>query len=404
MVAPTSPTGQAVVWDPALLAYDLGGDHPFDPVRLGLTIRLATDLGVLDGVPLLAPKPAADAAIERVHDPAYLAAVRDAPRYGKDPLHGLGSEDNPVFTGMHDAAALVVGSSLLAAERIASGAASRAVNIAGGLHHAMPARASGFCVYNDCAVALSWLLEQGFDRIAYVDTDVHHGDGVQAAFYGDPRVLTISMHQHPRTLWPGTGYPGELGHDTAAGTAVNVALPPGTTDGPWLRAFHAVVPSLLRSYRPQLLVTQCGVDTHRDDPLADLSLSVDGHRAIYRALRELAATYAGGRWLALGGGGYQLVRVVPRSWTHLLATVLDRDVEPATPTPRSWREEAEALPNRNVGVGARAVAPPETMTDGAGTAFVPWGGDTEQPVDETIRETRHAAFPLHGLDPDDPRD
>lgn len=404
MVRPTSPAGPAVVWDPALLAYDLGGDHPFDPVRLGLTIELADELGVLDGLSLLAPKPASDSAIERVHDPAYLAAVRDAPRYGKDPRHGLGNDDNPVFPGMHDSAALVVGSSLLAAERIASGAATRAVNIAGGLHHAMSARASGFCVYNDCAVALSWLLDHGFDRIAYVDTDVHHGDGVQAAFYGDPRVLTISLHQHPRTLWPGTGLPSELGHDAAAGSAVNVALPPRTTDGPWLRAFHAVVPSLLNAFRPQLLVTQCGVDTHREDPLADLWLSVDGHRAIYRTLRELATTYAGGRWLAFGGGGYQLVRVVPRSWTHLLATVLDRDVAPTTRVPRSWRERAGALPNGHTGVGARAATPPETMTDDAETDFVPWGGDTEQLVDESILATRRAVFPLHGLDPDDPRD
>ena len=150
----------------------------------------------------------------------------------------------------------------LAAREIAEGRADRAVNIAGGRHHAMPDRASGFCVYNDCAVAISWLLDHGFDRIAYVDVDVHHGDGVQAAFYHDPRVLTISLHQHPLTLWPGTGWPAEYGEGAAAGSAVNVALPPGTADAGWLRAFHAVVPSLLTAFRPQLLVTQCGADTH----------------------------------------------------------------------------------------------------------------------------------------------
>ena len=161
-------------------------------------------------------------------------------------MHGLGTDDNPIFEGMHEASCLVCGGSLLAAREIAEGRADRAVNIAGGLHHAMRDRASGFCVYNDCAVAISWLLDHGFDRIAYVDVDVHHGDGVQAAFYHDPRVLTISLHQHPLTLWPGTGWPAEYGEGAAAGSAVNVALPPGTADAGWLRAFHAVVPVAAR--------------------------------------------------------------------------------------------------------------------------------------------------------------
>src|SRR3954447_25827407 len=204
-------TPAAVVWDPALLGYDLGGDHPFNPVRLELTIALASQLGVLDGVELLRPEPASDEDIKRVHDVSYIDAVREAPMVGWDVGHGLGTPDNPVFADMHEASALVVGATLRAASRIATGATNRAVNIAGGLHHAMRDHAAGFCVYNDCAVAISWLLDHGFDRIAYVDTDVHHGDGVQAAFYDDPRVLTISLHQHPFTLWPGTGYSGETG-------------------------------------------------------------------------------------------------------------------------------------------------------------------------------------------------
>jgi acetoin utilization protein AcuC len=386
----------AVVWDESFLGYDLGADHPLNPVRLDLTIRLATALGVLDGVDLVTPEPATDAEVERVHEESYLNAVRAAPMAGWDVGHGLGTADNPVFSRMHEASALVVGGSLAAARRIASGDADRAVNIAGGLHHAMRDRAAGFCVYNDCAVAISWLLDHGFDRIAYVDTDVHHGDGVQAAFYDDPRVLTVSVHQSPLSLWPGTGRPAELGGEGAEGTSVNLALPPGTGDREWLRAFEATVPSLLRAFRPQLLVTQCGVDTHREDPLADLALTVDGHRAIYRRLRELAEQTAAGRWLALGGGGYELLRVVPRSWTHLLATVLDRDVPPNAALPADWVAHASALaPNRPL---------PSSMTDGADTTFEPWGGQTESPVDLAIRETRRAAFPLHGLDPDDPRD
>jgi acetoin utilization protein AcuC len=386
----------AVVWDSSLLGYDLGGEHPFNPVRLELTIRLATELGVLGGVPLLVPDPAGETELRRVHADEYVDAVKQAPMVGWDVGHGLGTSDNPVFSNMHEASALVVGSTLLAARKIAEGEAVRAVNIAGGLHHAMRDHASGFCVYNDCAVAISWLLDHGFDRVAYVDTDVHHGDGVQVAFYNDPRVLTVSLHQHPFTLWPGTGYSAEIGTGDAEGTSVNIPLPPRTKDAGWLRAFHAVVPSLLAEFQPQILVTQCGVDSHDEDPLADLALSVDGHRAIYGTLRELADRFAGGKWLAVGGGGYQLIRVVPRSWTHLLATVLNRDVDPGTPLPPGWLDTV------------RKVAPraelPTGMTDGGDITFKPWGDGQDDPVDIAIRDTRNAVFPLHGLDPDDPRD
>ena len=383
-----------MVWTPEFLTHRFNLDHPLDPVRLDLTMRLARELGVLEGVDLLEPAPAPDAELERVHVPSYLEAVRAAPERGNDPVHGLGTDDNPIFEGMHEASCLVCGGSLLAAREIAEGHAQRAVNIAGGRHHAMPDRASGFCVYNDCTVAISWLLDHGFDRIAYVDVDVHHGDGVQAAFYGDPRVLTISLHQNPLTLWPGTGWPEEYGEGAATGCAVNVALPSGTADAGWLRAFHAVVPSLLTAFRPQLLVTQCGADTHTEDPLADLRLSVDGHRTIYRELRALAEQTAGGRWLALGGGGYGLYRVVPRSWTHLLATVLDRDVDPRSPVPAGWVAYASRL---------TSLALPTEMTDGVDVAHAPWLTGTDR-VDVAILETRRAVFPLHGLDPHDPRD
>ncbi|MFD5826846.1 acetoin utilization protein AcuC [Lentzea sp. NPDC060358] len=385
----------AVVWDKSFLAYDLGGDHPLNPVRLDLTVRLATELGVLDGVELLVPAAASDEEIELVHRPGYLSAVQAAPTAGWDVGHGLGTADNPVFERMHEASALVVGGSLAAARALASGEADRAVNIAGGLHHAMPDSAAGFCVYNDCAVAIEWLLRSGVERIAYVDVDVHHGDGVQTAFWDDPRVLTISLHQHPLSLWPGTGWANEVGGPGAEGSAVNVPLPAGTRDGGWMRAFHATVPALLEAFRPQVLVTQCGVDTHKEDPLADLSLSVDGHRAIYRAFREIV-NERGYKWLALGGGGYELLRVVPRSWTHLLATVLDRDVEPERPLPADWVAHATRV--------APGWPLPSSMTDGCDAGHQPWGGDTEEPVDKAIRDTRRAVFPLHGLDPDDPRD
>jgi acetoin utilization protein AcuC len=389
-----SPPPAVILWDEALLGYDLGGRHPLNPIRLDLTIRLARSLSVLDGVPLVAPEPATDEELRTVHSDEYLVAVKQAPRGRRG--HGLGTPDNPIFPRMHEASALVAGASLRAADEILSGRAARAVNIAGGLHHAMRNYASGFCIYNDCALAIRRLLDGGVSRVAYVDIDVHHGDGVEAAFVDDPRVLTISLHQHPATLFPGTGYSADIGAPGAEGSAVNVPLPPGTGDDGWLRAFHAVVPALLRAFRPEVLVTQHGADTHAEDPLANLALSVDGQRAAHRALAELADTTAGGRWLALGGGGYSLYRVVPRSWTHLLATVLGREVDSHAAVPPDWTAYATSV--------AYGTQLPTSMTDGAEPGWVPWDGTADSDLDRAIRETRRAVYPVHGLDPDDPRD
>jgi acetoin utilization protein AcuC len=387
----------AVVWDKALLDYDLG-DHPMDPVRIELTMALAGEFGLLarPGVRTLVPEPATEQDLLRVHRADYLDAVRLAPG---DPFFsgwGLNTTDNPVFEGMHEASARVCGATIAAADAVWQGRALRAVNVSGGLHHAMPARAAGFCVYNDPAVAIARLLDQGARRVAYVDVDVHHGDGVQAAFYHDPRVLTISLHETPLALFPNvSGFTDEVGGPGAEGTAVNVPLPPGTTDAGWLRAFHAVVPSVLRSFRPEILFSQCGADAHRADPLADLSLSVDGQRAAYLAMRDLADELCEGRWVATGGGGYAVVEVVPRAWTHLIAAVTGDPLDPATEIPQAWRRlAAERRPRADV---------PTTMTDGVDPVVKPWEpGD--DPVDRAVLATRLAVFPLHGLDPYDPRD
>jgi acetoin utilization protein AcuC len=386
-----------LAWDDRLTGYDFGPDHPLAPVRVELTVELARAFGVLSApeVTVDRPEPASDAELELVHDPRYIAAVRLAgdPR---DPSpagqYGLGTPDNPVFAGMHEASALVAGATLAAARAMWSGAAEHGASIAGGLHHAMRASASGFCVYNDPAIAIAWLLAEGADRIAYVDIDVHHGDGVQAAFYDDPRVLTISLHETPALLFPGTGRPTETGGPGAIGSAVNVALPGGTGDPGWLRAFHAVVPPLLRAFGPQILVSQHGCDTHRLDPLAHLELTVDGQRAAHAAIHQLAHETAGGRWLLTGGGGYELVQVVPRTWTHLLAEAAGQPVDPQAPTPDAWRDYVR----RRTGQHA-----PVLMTEGAEAAYRPFesGYDPADPVDHAIVATRNAVFPDHGLDP-----
>ena len=387
-----------VAWDEQLTEYDFGPGHPLAPVRVELTVALARAFGVLTRpqVSVAAPRPATDAELELVHDPGYIAVVRragESPRPDPSLLRfGLGTQDDPVFPGMHEASALVAGATLAAARAMWSGSAQHAANIAGGLHHAMAGHASGFCVYNDPAIAIAWLLGQGAERIAYVDIDVHHGDGVQAAFYNDPRVLTISLHEHPATLFPGTGRPSESGGPGAEGSAVNVALPPGTRDAGWLRAFHAIVPPLLRSFRPQLLVSQHGCDTHWLDPLANLELTIDGQRAAHAAIHRLAHEMADGRWLLTGGGGYELVQVVPRTWTHLLAEAAGEPIDPAAQTSSSWREYVERRTGRQA---------PEQMTEGNPGQYVPFesGFDPGDPVDQAILATQRAVFPAHGMMP-----
>jgi acetoin utilization protein AcuC len=386
-----------VAWTDRLTGYDFGPGHPLAPVRVELTMELARDLGVLDaeGVTVSPPPPASDAELEYVHDRGYIAAVKRASGQDPGPIpagFGLGTADDPVFPAMHEASALVAGATLAAARAVWTGAAQHGVSIAGGLHHAMRDHASGFCIYNDPAIAISWLLSAGADRIGYVDIDVHHGDGVQAAFYHDPRVLTISLHEHPSTLFPGTGQATETGGADAPGSAVNVALPAGTRDAGWLRAFHAVVPPLLRAFRPQIIVSQHGCDTHWLDPLANLALTIDAQGAAHAAIHRLAHETAGGRWLLTGGGGYEVVQVVPRTWTHLLAEATGRPLDPATATPQSWRDYV----TRRTGSAA-----PEYLTEQAPATFSPFerGYDPGDPVDRAILATRNAVFPQHGLMP-----
>ncbi|KNE81202.1 MULTISPECIES: acetoin utilization protein AcuC [Streptomyces] len=384
-----------LMWDEAVTRYDFGPDHPMDPVRLALTMRLVEAFGLDRELRVTSARSAGESTLRLVHRADYVEAVRraSADPASADGSYGLGTEDDPAFSGMHEASALIAGQSVGAAEAVWRGDVRHAVNFSGGLHHAMPGAAAGFCIYNDAALAIARLLELGAERVAYVDVDVHHGDGVQAAFWNDPRVLTISLHEHPRTLFPQTGWPEETGGEGAEGSAVNVALPAGTTDDGWLRAFHAVVPEMLTAFRPQVLVTQHGADTHFEDPLAHLAVSLDAQRAVQAACHGLAHEHAEGRWIALGGGGYAVAEVVPRSWTHLVAIAAGRPIDPKAETPEDWRQEVYAK--------TRQLAP-RRMTDGR----EPWwrdfedgGYDPADRLDQAVLATRRAVFPAHGLLP-----
>ena len=385
-----------LVWDDAFTGYDFGPEHPMAPIRLELTARLVRDLGLLEapGVRVVSAEPATDELLATVHDRAYLAAVHQAsndPRQARQRF-GLGTADVPAFAGMHEASARIAAGSVDVALAVWRGEAEHGLNFCGGMHHAMPALASGFCVYNDVGVAIAALLDAGARRVAYVDVDVHHGDGVQRMFWDDPRVLTISLHEDGRQLFPGTGFATDTGGPGADGAAVNVPLPAGTADADWLRAFHAVVPPLLRAFEPQILVSQQGCDSHVLDPLAHLALSLDAQRASYVALHELAHEVCEGRWVATGGGGYEVVDVVPRAWAHLTGIAAHRPIDPGTAVPQSWRDYVNSRCGRPA---------PLRMTDGASAEYRSWatGADPADPLDRAVLATRREVFPLHGLDP-----
>jgi acetoin utilization protein AcuC len=324
--------------------YDHGPLHPLRPERVLLTWALIGAVG-LDrerNVEVLRPGPASHEDLLRVHTEAFVDATTRA-GHGEDDdwfRFGYGPGDNPIFPHMHEAGAIVCGASLAAARGVWEGRCAHAFNAAGGLHHAMADRASGFCVYDDPAVAIAWLLERGAERIAYVDVDVHHGDGVQRIFWDEPRVLTVSIHEYG-TLFPGTGSVAERGGAGAPGSAINVPLPAGTGDEGWLYALRAIVPRAVADFTPDVLVTQLGCDTHHTDPLANLRLTTDAYRQAATLLHEVAHAAAAGRWVATGGGGYQWARVVPRAWTLYFAEMAGVELDDAIPDP--WVAQVSTL-------------------------------------------------------------
>ncbi|MDN5790199.1 MAG: acetoin utilization protein AcuC [Micrococcales bacterium] len=393
------PSQLRVVWDDDFTKYNFGPSHPMAPIRLDLTARLCDALGVFDveGVRVRGAAPAPDDLLATVHEADYIDAVRAASidPASADFAYGLGTGDDPAFEGMHEASARVVAGTVDSCRAVWEKESEHAVNFTGGMHHAMPRAASGFCIYNDAGVGIAWLLEHGAERVMYIDVDVHHGDGVERIFWDDPRVLTISIHETGRALFPGSGWPTDLGGPTATGSAVNVALPPGTADADWLRAIHATVMPLARAFRPDVLVTQHGCDTHAEDPLAHFALSVDAQRAAADSLHRLAHEVCAGRWIALGGGGYEVVNVVPRAWTHLTAIAAHAPIKTSASVPQGWRDHVLHVTGR---------PGPSRMGDlGPGDGPVWWrswdmGFDPGSAIDRAIMATRQAAFPLNGLD------
>ena len=325
------PGPVALVYGDALMKHHLSDEHPLQPIRVQLAVDLIKSTGLIEHSHLVPPRAATIDELALVHSREYIDLVRKlsdpAGRRHVSPdeidAAGFASADNPISDELHEGTSLVVGASMVAAEAIDSGAALHVFSPSGGLHHAHRDRASGFCTYNDAAVACRWLKDRGH-RVAYVDVDVHHGDGVEAIFQSDPDVLTISLHESGRWLFPGTGFPQDSGVGAGKGSAANMPFVPFTWDEPWLMAFDRVVPALLRRFKPTVLVTQDGCDTHHLDPLAHLAATTRIWPHVGRAFHELAHELCEGRWLALGGGGYAIYEVVPRAWTLLFAEMVER--------------------------------------------------------------------------------
>ena len=323
-----------LVYGPRSLDYDFGAAHPLTPRRFGPGIDLLRALGAEPG---LAPEPATDAELRLCHSRHYLDVVK---RFSADPYgtpdSGIGDgSDNQPFAEMHEAAAAVAGGSLRAVEAILWGDVEHAQHPGGGLHHAMADHASGFCIYDDPALAIARARADGL-RVLYLDLDVHHGDGVQALHWSDPGVLTFSIHESGRTLFPGTGDVDEIGGGVAAGTSLNVPLPAGTGAAAWGAILRSLLPEVAATFGPDLIVSQHGADSHAWDPLAHLNVTTTEMGEAARLVDALAHAHAGGRWLATGGGGYDAYRVVPRAWALTWLAGAHREVPAATPA--AWRE------------------------------------------------------------------
>ncbi|MFD1955108.1 acetoin utilization protein AcuC [Paenibacillus thailandensis] len=348
---------------PASSRYKLAAGHPFDPIRLTLTTDLLHKAGALREDQRIAPSLSCDteALLRLVHRDDFIDAVKRLSEASPDRSavadagkYGLGTEDTPYFEGMHEAASAIVSGSVAAAEAVMEGRALHACHIGGGLHHGFPDRASGFCVYNDTAVAIQYLKQRYGARVLYIDTDVHHGDGVQWVFYADPGICTYSIHETGKYLFPGTGFVYEKGVDSGYGACFNLPLEPYTEDDSWLDSFRSTVGKVAAAFKPDIIVSQHGCDAHAFDPLSHLHCSMRIYQEIPVIIHQLAHQYAEGRWVALGGGGYDIWRVVPRAWSLVWLAMTGHDISrkleqeaasvaggasPSLKLPASWIEQ-----------------------------------------------------------------
>jgi acetoin utilization protein AcuC len=351
------------VYSEELLKYKFNSNHPFNQQRLVLTLDLLKRSGAITADEIIPPRLASEEELLLIHNPEYINAVKLA---GDGQLSeeaaegfGLGTDDTPIFPNMHEASSLLVGGTLTAVDQVMTGKADHALHLGGGLHHGFRGKASGFCVYNDSSVAIQYLQEKYNARVLYVDTDAHHGDGVQWSFYDEPNVCTLSIHETGRYLFPGTGNVNERGQGQGYGYSFNIPVDAFTEDDSWIHAYTESFTEIVEFFKPDVILTQNGADAHYYDPLTHLSATMRIYREIPKLAHKLAHQYCNGKWIAVGGGGYDIWRVVPRAWALLWMEMAEKSncygslpdewvnkwQEKATvPLPREWDDPDHIYP------------------------------------------------------------
>lgn len=334
------------IYSPLFQKYKFHDEHPFNQLRVELTLELLKSLNAIADEDIVYPRVASDEELALIHDRQYIEAIKLAGE-GKISTeealnYGLGTEDTPIFQNMHEASALLVGGTLTAVDYVMTKKAKHALNLGGGLHHGFRGKASGFCIYNDSAVAIKYIQEKYGARVLYVDTDAHHGDGVQWAFYDDPNVCTLSIHETGRYLFPGTGNITERGQGAGYGFSFNVPLDAFTEDDSWLNAYRQAFKEVAEFFQPDVIITQNGADAHFLDPLTHLCATMKIYREIPKLAHEIAHQYTNGRWIAVGGGGYDIWRVVPRAWAHIWLEMKNHKVSGTLPEEwvKRWQQKA----------------------------------------------------------------
>ncbi|RLF10717.1 MAG: acetoin utilization protein AcuC [Thermoprotei archaeon] len=351
MVSVTSLADVGLVYGDVYLNYNFGRGHPLNPYRYKLFFDLVKSYGLLDKVRHVEPRMAGVEELKLIHEDSYIERVKKLSERGYGMLD---FGDTPAFKGMYEASCFIVGGTLNAVDMVMRGECTHAFNPGGGHHHAARDRGAGFCVFNDVAIAVKYLLEKwGVKRVMVVDIDVHHGDGTQWSLYSEPRALKVDFHESGMYLYPGTGFMDEMGEGEGYGFMVNIPLPPRTHNEAYLYAFKEIVPPLAEAFKPDVIVQQSGVDTHFEDPLAHLALTTQAYSEIADVMHEVAHKYAGGKYVMVGGGGYN-VETVARGWTIMLSRLLG--VELPDELPSSWIEEFKQV---------MGYEPPKTLHDKA---------------------------------------
>lgn len=330
------------VYSPEQLDYKFSETHPFNQKRLELTMDLLEQSGALDPSDIIMPRVASDEELLLGHDAAYIDIVKRAGhgylREGEGEIFGIGTEDTPIFTNMHEASATFVGGTLTACDYVMQGKSKHALNLGGGLHHGFQGKASGFCIYNDSTVAIKYMQKKYGARVLYIDTDAHHGDGVQWSFYDDPDVCTLSIHETGRYLFPGTGAVTERGNGNGYGTSFNIPIDAFTEDESFLDVYEQSIREIAAHFKPDVILTQNGADAHYLDPLTHLYGTMDIYNEIPRIAHEIAHEFCEGRWVAVGGGGYDIWRVVPRAWALIWLEMTNKE-KPTGHLPKKWLEK-----------------------------------------------------------------